>query len=781
VIGLLLVAQLGIVARAPDTAAACVPFELSVAVRAPGVGAPRIDPPSSTALQLLRSRLATRVERDALGRPTTLTEGSFLVALGAGGRVTLPPFVASAAGATARSQSMVVDVRSVASLPPAVLVRSALDRGAGAHGDTVWVGQQVDYVVDVQLNETARQRLRHNPTFYPPEMPAVLAYDLAPPPPLVREGRQCFETLSHRRALFPLFAGAVRIAPATLTYSLPLSSSFFAREERFELRTDTVSFVAADPPPTGRPASFTGAVGTLQASTRLDASTARMGDPLVLTMRITGAGNVKLLPRPTLSIDWATVAIGEERVRVDTSRARVRGEKEFDWLLTPRRAGRLSVPAIDYVFFDPVRAEYDVARSAAIPIEIAAASLASGDTASTTRMPIRRTLGGERGAPLPARPWFWALMLLAPAPATLRRLLVRRRRRASRQSAERRLRALGAAGRPPTPRELRRGFLDALRERVPEVAASAAPRVPLGRLLRRAGVTDATAGAVELLVEQLDRAAFSASGVVDPGLAARAIEIAGAVDREAIRRASGGPTLTLIVVVSALCAAGAWAVPDAVRRTFDDGVRAYERGEYAAAQRLFARSAARVPRAGDAWANVGASAWARADTAHAVMGWQRALRLDPLDEESRERLTLVHPVLIGAPSYVPPLPVDALAIAALALWIGAWIALAVQASRRTPHLRPVAGGGLALAIAALAGALELQDRASVRGLGVLRHTRDLLNAPSADAQPAAAASAGEVGTLGVREGSWVRLALDGSRAGWIPAAAVLPLDAAAPD
>jgi hypothetical protein len=44
--------------------------------------------------------------------------------------------------------------------------------------DSLYVGQQVDYVVDVQLNAAARRRLRRNPTFFPPDMPAVLAYDV---------------------------------------------------------------------------------------------------------------------------------------------------------------------------------------------------------------------------------------------------------------------------------------------------------------------------------------------------------------------------------------------------------------------------------------------------------------------------------------------------------------------------------------------------------------------------------------------------------------------------
>ena len=459
----------------------------------------------------------------------------------------------------------------------------------------------------------------------------------------------------------------------------------------------------------------------------------------------------------------------------------MRGTKEFDWLLTPRRAGALRIPSVRYPYFDPSRRAYDVAVTDSGVFQVEAATLASADTAATRPLAIRRALRAERPPPLPARPWFWLVLALAPAPATMRRIFARRRRRGAAQSASRRLRGFAGARRPPTPREVRRTYLDALRERVPAIGANASSRVPLARLLRRAGVTDTTADAAAEVLDRLDRAAFSPAGVVDAAIVQRAIETAASVDAEAVRPDRIRDAAMLAMLACMLSAASATALPEAVTRTFGDGVSAYERGQYAAAQRLFARSAARAPRAADAWANLGAAAWAHGDTAHAALGWQRALRLDPLDDETRERLATIQAPLIGAPSYVPPLPADALALAALVLWTAAWLTLAVQAVRRTPLLRPVAGGALAIAVVMLGAALELADRADVRGLGALRTSRTLLDAPNGDGAPLVAATAGEVGSLGVREGAWVRLSLGGGRAGWLPVAAVLPLDGAGVD
>jgi tetratricopeptide (TPR) repeat protein len=779
VIGLALVAQIAIVARGPDTATSCTPMELSVAARVAGSTAPRIALPVGADLQLLRSSLVSRTDLDGFGQPSSITEGTFAITTRSVGRVVVPPFVASVGLTSVRSAPLAVEVQPAEVSSPVVLVHASLDGGSSARGDSLYVGQQVDYVVDVQLNETARQRLRHNPTFFSPDMPAVLAYDLPASPPVARDTRRCFETLSYRRALFPLFPGPAVIPPAVLTYALPLSTSFFSREESYELRTDGVHFVAMEPPMTGRPSDYAGAVGAVRASASLGAAQGRMGDPVVLTVRLDGTGNVKLLPRPIISPDWATIALGEERVTVDTSVATVRGTKEFDWLLTPKRAGHLVVPSVRYPFFDAQRGVYDVALTDSIALDVTTAALASSDTSLATRLPIRTVLRAQVPPDLPSRGWYWLLLFLAPAPVTLRRLRAGRRRRRSGHSAGRRLKSLAAARMPPGPREVRRAYLDALRDRVPTLGDPAS-RLPLGRALRYAGVTEATALEADEVLERLDAAAFSPAGRVDPALVNQALAVAVAVDSEAVRTMpSAMPALALVAVLVGGAQMGG--VTDAIARTFADGVHAYERGEFAAAQRLFARASARAPRAVDAWANLGAAAWTRGDTAHAALGWQRALRLDPLDTEVRERLASVQPPLIGSAAYVAPVPVDAMALAALVLWLSGWLGLALPASWRPPQARAVAGGALVLAVIALGGALELRDRAEVRGLGVLRSGRELLDAPTAAAPPAATGAAGEVGALGTREGAWVRITLDGSRAGWLPVAAILPLDGAGSD
>jgi hypothetical protein len=779
VIGLLVIAQLVVVAHAPDTASTCAPIEITVAARAPGTFAPQILPlAQSASLQLLKSSVVSRVERDGQGQPVALTEATFTVASDGSGRVVLPPFVASVGTQRASAVAGPVEVHANNSLTPAVIVRAWLDRaGRGTPSDTLYVGQQVDYVVDVHLNESARQRLRRNPTFFPPEMPGVLAYDLAPPAALTRVGRRCFETLSYRRALFPLFAGRTAIAPAALTYSLPLSTSFFSREESFELRTDSVRFVALDVPVGGRPADFAGAVGAVEASTRVSATRARMGDPVVLTLRLEGSGNVKLWPRPPLRLGWASVADGAERVQVDTSKARVRGAKEFDWLLTPRQPGQQQVPPIAYPFFDPDRRTYSDAHTTALTLDIANASLAAVDSTPITRLGIRHAIRDELPLPIPSRPWYWLLLALAPAPAALRRAREKTRGRTERRSATRRLRQAETRSERLTARELRRLYLEAVGDRVPRTIGSTQPST-FARALRLGGVTEETANSAGALLHRLDSAAFSPAGTMDGDVVFEASTLVKAIDAQAVRRVRVSPATHTAIVL--LCVIGLAtvlsALPEGVANTFKQGVEAYDHAAFTTSQRLFGRVAARAPRAVDAWANLGTAAWSRGDSAAAVRGWQRALRLDPLDAESRERLEFIAPPLIRAPGYVAPLPVNLVALAAVACWVCAWSLLAVPPARRPGFGRAFAGGAASIAIVLLLAALEITDRLESHGLAVLRGSRPLLEAPGSSVA-LASGTIGETGRLGAREGAWVRIALDGDRSGWVPVATVLPLDA----
>ena len=680
---------------------------------------------------------------------------------------------------------------------PEVVTRPRLERNGGVdfHAlvvpETVYVGQQATYQLGVFIDQETRGRLRRNPEFIPPESRAMLAYDLPDPGGALstnRDGRS-YEVHVFRRALFPLTPGRYTISPARLAYTLPQGQSFFSREESFSLRSEQVNLVAIDPPLAGRPAAWAGAVGSWRASAHVDTSRDRAGDPIVLTLRIEGTGNVALLPRPVLAIPWANVVPANERVKIDSTPSALRGSKEFDWLVTARVSGAQRVPGIRFSYFNPFSRRYEETVSEAFTVQIAAGTVVAADSAAAVPpppekpLPLRAGMGDEAPVPLGDLPFVRLLLLIAPFPALIAWLVKRPRRVRAPRSAAERLQAMAAPGaKDVVAANVRNALLDAVLRRTGLDAARLTQPGAWARALRLEGVTDETAGEFAGALDALDAAAFGGAPTRNAQLAARAVAVLAKIDREARRARPAPPRRAAALSAGAVAlfalAAGAGALLardiERAREPFARGMAAYAGADYVRAARLFEDAARAAPRVAATWANAGTAAWAAADTASAVVGWQHALRLDPLAGDLRDRLARVRaPQDIGF-ARVPLVPPRAPSALALLLWISGWSIVASRCWRRRPALR-LAVATLVIAGAGAAAARVFEDRIEGRDLAVVIDPGPLRALPALGAEGGAVPMGGEVAHVLQREGVWTRVELDGDREGWIASERLAPL------
>ena len=172
------------------------------------------------------------------------------------------------------------------------------------------------------------------------------------------------------------------------------------------------------PPPDGRPRSYFGAVGSnMVVAVHLSTRTCRVGDPIQLTVSVSGAISLENLRPPDLSIyDQLTRAF---RLYSDTVQAsRVNGRKEWVYTIRPTRPGTLELPALSFAYYDIHSRRYETTGSRPIPIRavdtpelgatsIEASSMPPEDTArhdgSATRWaaaPITMDPDGYRRRPL---------------------------------------------------------------------------------------------------------------------------------------------------------------------------------------------------------------------------------------------------------------------------------------------------------------------------------------------------------------------------------------------
>jgi hypothetical protein len=793
---LLVWAQVSVVVRAPTTVPAGEPATITVEATTKGSRPPRVVPPSFAPLS---GNYVGGEERMEVRRGQMISRSihRYVVTARAPGRYRIGPFRASLGRerATSAPRTLVVTRPPVDSTTPSIVRLARIDPNAGVNfralvaPETVYVGAQATLQVGVFLDDEVRMRLRRNPEFVPPEPRSMLAYDVPPPPraPNARRvGAKRYEAHVFQRALFPLAPGKWLIPPARLVYALPLTSSFFSREETHTLRTDTLEVVALEPPLEGRPADYAGAVGDLKVAATLDSGTGRVGDPVVLTLKVSGAGNVKLFPRPAIAVPWASVVKGEERVRLDPPSAYVRGSKEFDWILTPREPGTHALEAVRYPHFNPFTEKYEIAVTRPDTFTVAPGALAATVREVVDSQPLLALRTEFRGAmppPLPQQPVFWFVALLVPLPVALFGVTRRDRRVRARRPADA-VRGFARAGAAVSARELRRAYAHSLADRLSLAPSTLTHRGALGRALRRAGVTGPVARAAEALLESLDEAAYAAPvGTLPPDASRRAADILEQVDAEARdRQALLHRTRPLVML--AVLAGGAGAATLHARATpleqFAAGVRAYGARDFPAAVAAFASVVRAEPTSADGWMNFGTAGWAGGDTAAAVVGWQRALRLEPLAADARERLGLVEAPQEGLVAGVPPLPVTPLAAAALLAWMGAWAHAALRVRARRPAFGAAASGGLALAVGLAAVTYfadyvrGAEDRAVVSEAGALRPL------PALAAEEGAAVLAGDVAQTLRRQGAWTRVRLARGREGWIESERLVSLDVGAP-
>ena len=165
-------------------------------------------------------------------------------------------------------------------------------------------------------------------------------------------GPNRYQVVELKTVLFPTVVGTLVIEPAGLTVPV----DFF--EAPNVLETDPI-VIEARPLPPAAPAGFTGAVGSFDISAEVDTENGKVNEPVQLTVRVMGEGNIETLPDPAWPEfqDWRVFeSPSESSSRVFDGR--IIGSRTYESVLVPEKAGILTVPEVGYTFYDPSAEEY---------------------------------------------------------------------------------------------------------------------------------------------------------------------------------------------------------------------------------------------------------------------------------------------------------------------------------------------------------------------------------------------------------------------------------------
>ncbi len=174
-------------------------------------------------------------------------------------------------------------------------------------------------------------------------------------------GVQYRKAILRQQVIFPQRTGTLQIEPLTL--SANVNRSFFNPGENITVRSNSPSITVKELPD-GAPKSFNGAVGTFDFSATVDKTEAKANEPINLKVKVTGAGNLRLIDEPKFKFpEDFEVYDPETDDRITVSTGGVRGSRSFQYLIIPRYPGEYSIPQLEFSFFNTTTGKFQTATA----------------------------------------------------------------------------------------------------------------------------------------------------------------------------------------------------------------------------------------------------------------------------------------------------------------------------------------------------------------------------------------------------------------------------------
>ena len=119
------------------------------------------------------------------------------------------------------------------------------------------------------------------------------------------------------------------------------------------------------------PEGFTGGVGHFSVSGGVNLDKVKANEAVSYRVTVTGSGNLMLInaPHPDFpSVFEVYDPQIEDNLRKDASG--VSGSRTYEWILIPRSQGNYTIPALDFVYFDPSAGQYRTLRVEAQKLKV---------------------------------------------------------------------------------------------------------------------------------------------------------------------------------------------------------------------------------------------------------------------------------------------------------------------------------------------------------------------------------------------------------------------------
>lgn len=328
---------------------------------------------SSTSVQILNGQI----------KKQSSVNFSYVLSAKRLGRLTIGPCRLSYQGQEHQSQPIEIEVvksaqaggqiqggqAQVPAAPPGASLEGNLFISATADRRTVYVGEQVN--VDYTLY--SRMRITGMEMAEAPEFSGFWSEKLFDASKVefqqrTLDGKKYNAMTLKRVALFPMSAGEHKAGAIALNVGVAQPPrdffDFFGSERVAKISSKQVAITALPLPEEGRLAEFSGGVGQFTMTAWLDSARITGSQPATLTVKVSGAGNVRLIEKPTIpSVPGLRIIDPEVKESVQAAGDAVRGTKTFSFPVLAQADGSYRIPTIKMAFFNPRTKSYYTAEA----------------------------------------------------------------------------------------------------------------------------------------------------------------------------------------------------------------------------------------------------------------------------------------------------------------------------------------------------------------------------------------------------------------------------------
>ncbi len=177
-----------------------------------------------------------------------------------------------------------------------------------------------------------------------------------------------------KSTLFPQRSGTLELDPLEAEFVVQVQTrrrsgdifdQFFndpffgnVRNVNYKTKSSTLK-INVKPLPENAPPGFGGAVGKFTMESWLDKPETKTNEPVTLKIKITGRGNIKLIDPIKINIP-PDLESYEPKIsdNIPQGSGVISGNRTFEFLLVPRRAGTQKIPPFTFSYFDTEKKDY---------------------------------------------------------------------------------------------------------------------------------------------------------------------------------------------------------------------------------------------------------------------------------------------------------------------------------------------------------------------------------------------------------------------------------------